>query len=450
MPNDATALAIRPTTTVSSWGLSRSGASVPVPVEWTSDALHLPPGLNVLPHGLGRSYGDSCLNDGGALLLTRRLDRFLAFDPVAGVVRAEAGVSLHQLLRLVTPHGWFLPVTPGTKYVTLGGAIANDVHGKNHHVAGTFGRYVNAFELLRSDGSRRVCSPTGNADLFGATIGGLGLTGLVTWAELRLKKIESSRVYVESFRLANLEEFFDRNAESLDWEYTVSWMDMHARGTSLGRGQFMRGRHADASAGALADERWPDAKLVVPFRMPDWLVNPLTARAFNFVYAHKQLAHFHASHQRFGPYFYPLDFVHRWNLAFGARGFFQYQCVLPPDRAREAGRALMEAVSASRLGSVIAVVKMFGDVPSPGWLSFPRPGLTFALDFLNAGARTVALVRTLDRLVEEAGGALYPAKDAFMTAAAFQRAYPRWKELEAVRDPAFHSDFWRRVTGSPT
>jgi len=445
MPTD-TALATRPRTHVTSFGARHHTSSVVVPVEWTADALPLPDGTSVLPQGLARSYGDSCLNDGGTLLATRRLDRFLAFDAATGLLRAESGVQLFDLLRLVTPHGWFLPVTPGTKYVTLGGAIANDVHGKNHHVMGTFGRHVTRFELLRSDGSRRVCSASEHADLFGATIGGLGLTGLITWAEIQLRRIESSRMAVESFKLAHLTEFFDRNEESLDWEYTVSWMDCLARGASLGRGHFMRGRHAPAGSGALT-EPWRHPKLVFPVVAPNFAMNPLTVQAFNFAYYHRQLRPFVASLQRFDPYFYPLDFVRDWQRVWGRRGFFQYQCVIPAPLAKEAGRAVLEAIVASREASFLVVVKMFGDVPSPGWLSFPRPGITIAIDFGDNGARTRNLFRTLDHIVEQAGGALYPAKDACMSAEHFQRAYPRWRDFASVKDPAFSSDFWRRVTG---
>lgn len=209
----------------------------------------LPDGsASMLPYGNGRSYGDSNLNPDGALLPGRQLDRFIAFDPATGVLRCEAGVLLSEILRLVVPQGWFLPVTPGTQFVTVGGAIANDVHGKNHHVAGSFGNHVRCFELLRSDGTRRVCSLTEHADWFAATVGGLGLTGLITWAEVQLRRVANPFMVTESIRFRSLEEFFELSAASeADHEYTVSWIDCAFGGKRLGRGLFNRGNHAPAA-----------------------------------------------------------------------------------------------------------------------------------------------------------------------------------------------------------
>lgn len=430
-----------------SWGDVRPAESLALRYDWRDAPLPpIPAGRTLLPYGLGRSYGDSCLNDGGAVLPTRGLDRFIAFDTETGVLRAESGISLEELLRVTVPRGWFLPVTPGTRHVTLGGAIANDVHGKNHHRAGTFGRFVRRFELLRSDGARLECSPDDHADWFGATIGGLGLTGLVTWAELQLRRIESPRIVQETVKFGRLSEFFAINSESEPaFEYTVAWVDVLARGRGLGRGHYIRGNHAPAGVGAL-DEPRARQRLSVPFAAPELLLNGLTLGAFNAAYFHRQLRRESRRVVRLDSFFYPLDAIGHWNRLYGKRGFFQYQCVIPPADAPAVARELLDTIAASRQGSFLTVAKTFGALPSPGWLSFPRPGLTFALDFPNRGERTLALFDRLDRLVAAAGGSLYPAKDGRMSPADFQRAFPAWEKFRSYVDPRFSSDFWRRVS----
>lgn len=408
-------------------------------LSFRDQALPLQLGRSVLPHGLGRSYGDSCLNENGTLLATRGLDRYIAFDAQSGVLRCESGVSLAEILQLVVPRGWFLPVTPGTKYVTLGGAIANDVHGKNHHQAGTFGCHVRAFELLRSDGSRRICTAQDNAEWFGATIGGLGLTGLITWAELQLKPIRSPLLEVQTQRFVGLAEFFRLSRESdASHEYTVAWIDCLSR---EGRGVFLRADHA--SGGNLARERVRGPRLSVPFTPPLSPVGRLSLRAFNALYFRSAREGVRLQH--YEPYFYPLDRVGEWNRLYGPRGFFQYQCVVPEQGAIV---ELLQAIAAAGQGSFLAVLKGFGAQASPGWLSFARPGWTLALDFPNRGEPTRKLFERLDGVVANAHGAIYPAKDARMPAKLFKTAFPRWQELEKIRDPEFSSSFWRRVTQS--
>lgn len=413
---------------------------------WPSDApeaLQGPATGSLLAYAYGRSYGDSCLNDGGTLLDVRALDRLIAFDAETGVLRAEAGISLAQVLEFAVPRGWFLPVSPGTRYVSLAGAVANDVHGKNHHRAGTFGRHVLAFELLRSDGASLVCSPHENADLFRATVGGLGLTGLIVWVEVALKAIQTTDFEVESVKFANLDEFFALSAESdASHAYTVAWVDCAASGSKLGRGLYMRGNHA-----AEGDLRvHPQARLSVPVSAPNALLNPLSVRAFNTLYFHKQRARVVRAQQHYTGFFYPLDAVHQWNKIYGTRGFLQYQFVLPYAGDASATKAIFRAISASGMGSFLAVLKMFGDLPSPGMLSFPRQGVTLALDFPNQGARTFDLLTQLDEVVRAEGGRLYPAKDARMSAQNFRHFYPQWREFAAYVDPRFSSSFWRRVT----
>lgn len=406
-------------------------------------APHLP--SQVAPpwlcHGNGRSYGDVCLNDGGALLLTRALDRYIAFDEQHGLLRCEAGATFDEILKLIVPRGWFLPVTPGTRFVTVGGAIANDVHGKNHHKAGSFGAYVTRLELLRSDGSRTECSPTQQAALFSATIGGLGLTGIIASAEFRLLRIAGPMMLDETFRYGGLAEFFAlSDASAADWDYTVAWVDCLVGGDALGRGVFSRARHAAAE---VLPSRAPRAHRV-PFTPPLSLVNGLSLRAFNELYFRKAPAQPRPRHLHYEPFFYPLDALLDWNRIYGPRGFLQHQCVLPP-ASREAVSELFREIARVGTGSFLAVLKLFGDRPSPGMLSFPRPGVTLALDFPLHGAETLALLDRLDAIVASVGGAIYPAKDARMSAAMFRSGFPRWAEFREHIDPAFSSSFWRRV-----
>lgn len=405
-----------------------------------SSPLPLPADGTLLPYGNGRSYGDVPLNDGGFALLTRGLDRFIAFDPINGLLRAEAGVTLAEVLEIIVPRGWFLAVTPGTRFVTLGGALANDVHGKNHHVAGSFGAHVNRFELLRSDGERRLCLP--HDPWFKATVGGLGLTGLITWLEIRLQPVANPWILLENKVFHNLEEYFDISRVSeLGWPYTVSWIDCAARGKALGRGVYLAGRHAPV--GTKSTSLGP-SRLVVPFTPPFSLVNTPVLRSFNFLYYHARRPPQACSH--YGPFFYPLDHVQHWNRIYGPRGFYQYQFVVAHDNAQEVVGEVLERIAVSGQGSFLAVLKTFGKLPAQGMLSFPRPGVTLALDFPNRGGATMSLFSSLDSVVRQAGGALYPAKDARMRGDDFRRAYPAWEEFQSFIDPRFSSDFWRRVT----
>jgi FAD/FMN-containing dehydrogenase len=397
----------------------------------------------LLPFGYGRSYGDVCMNGEGALVDCRPLSRILSFDPEQGIVRAEAGVLLSEILDVVVSHGWFLPVSPGTKFVTLGGAIANDVHGKNHHVAGTFGRHVPRLELARSDGTRIVCGPGQDEEWYSATVGGLGLTGLILWADLQLVPIHGRSILVDSTAFDRLDGFFELAAATdRTHAYTVAWIDCLARGANLGRGWMMAGNHAGP------DEQQPPKRrrsLNFFVQPPISLVNQLSVRAFNGLYFRRPVPKRQVTD--FDPFFYPLDAVRNWNRMYGRRGFFQFQCVVPPDVGEAAVRELLVQTGRHGEGSFLVVLKQFGDVSSPGLLSFPRPGPTLALDFPNRGASTRRLLATLEEVAMEAGGALYPAKDACMSPETFEKSFPQWRELEQKRDPAFNSDFWRRVTG---
>ena len=393
----------------------------------------------VLAHGLGRSYGDVALNEGGVLLRTRGLDCFIAFDPGTGILRAEAGVSLAEILALVVPMGWFLSVTPGTRFVTLGGAVANDVHGKNHHHAGTFGHHVTALELLRSDGTRRECRPANsNADWFRATVGGLGLTGLIVWVEIQLARIAQPSMWTVNRRFAHLDDYWELDTElGARHSHSVAWVDC----LNGGRGIYSA---ADfVGHGPPVPARRPSRRSM-PIDPPFSLINGLTLRAFNLAYYRKPLPA-DGAHPAL-PFFYPLDGVLHWNRIYGRRGFFQYQCVLPPAAMRESARALFDRIARHGLGSFLAVFKTFGNHTPAGLLSFPRPGATLALDFPNQGERTLRLFEELDAIVRDADGALYPAKDARMPPHMFERSFPRLQEFTGFIDPAFSSSFWRRVS----
>lgn len=405
-------------------------------------------GASILAYGNGRSYGDVGLNPGGRLIDCRGLDRFIDFDPASGILACEAGVLLADILAVVgrpEPDGsaWLLPVSPGTRFVTIGGAIANDVHGKNHHRAGCFGRHVLDFELARGDGSVVSCSPETQPGLFAATIGGLGLTGVILSARLQLRRVAGSAVEAEDIRFANLADFFPLAAASDDeWEYTAAWIDCLATGAALGRGIFSRARHRPG-AGAPPPALTP--RLGVPFAPPLSPLNRLTLRTFNEAYFRWLGGR---DRRRVGSYervLYPLDGIGGWNRLYGRAGFFQFQCVVPGAAAYDAIAELLARIAASGQGSMLAVLKTFGDLPSPGLLSFPMIGVTLALDFPDKGAATRRLLGELESVVAAAGGRLYPAKDAAMSAETFHRGYPRIGEFMRHVDPAMSSGFARRV-----
>lgn len=428
-----------------SWGRYPKAVHLRTRAFWRSETDFPECPSSVLPFGLGRSYGDSCLNNGGTLIDMSGLDRFISLDTATGLLRCEAGVILGQVLEHLVPQGWFLPVVPGTKYVTVGGAIANDIHGKNHHAAGTFGCHVTKLELLRSDGARLICSPTENEELFRATIGGLGLTGIIVWAEIRLKKIVSPWIDAEFIRFESLDDFYPLAEESAaSFEYTVSWIDCTARGDALGRGIFIRGNH---SADQLTGRNTPKLGTIlsVPLDMPNFLLNRLSIRAFNILYFYKQGPRPISRLLHYNPFFFPLDALGGWNKMYGNRGFFQYQPLIPQQGKQAPIKKLFQMISESGGGSFLTVLKDFGSVSSPGLMSFPRPGVTLALDFPNRGAETLKLFEQLDSIVLEHGGRIYPAKDARMSPQSFKEFYPESEKFAEYIDPKISSSFWRRV-----
>lgn len=426
---------------VSSWGrLSREEHELRFLSDAAPVAAQLRAEMPGLAHGLGRSYGDVCLNPGGVLWQTAALDRFIAFDAASGRLRCEAGMRLRDIQRVAIARGWMLPVTPGTQMVTVGGAIANDVHGKNHHVLGSFGDHVRRLWLARTDGSIIECGPDLEPDWFAATVGGLGLTGVITQAEIQLRPVPGPWLDTQTIPYADLDEFFAlADASETDWEYTVSWIDCLS---GRGRGLFMRANAAAAQARAVPARH----ERTMPLTPPVSLVNGLSLRLFNTAYFRihqddgRALAHYE-------DFFYPLDKLLEWNRMYGPKGFYQYQSVVPRAAGRDATQAMLGEIARSGDGSFLAVLKTFGERAAPGMLSFPRAGVTLALDFPNHGARTHKLFARLDAIVREAGGRIYMAKDARMPRDLFEQGYPRLGEFLPYRDPRISSALSRRLMG---
>jgi FAD/FMN-containing dehydrogenase len=441
-----------------SWGRYhryRHRAVVPTSPERAIALLADPTARPILPFGRGRSYGDSCLNDGGTLLDTQRLDHFIAYDRAKGMLVCEAGSSFSQILELIAEplddgSHWFLPVSPGTRFLTIGGAIANDVHGKNHDRQGSFGRHVEWLDLARSDGKVLRCSRDENGEIFAATIGGLGLTGLVLRAAVQLVRVPSLMLEVEEIRVDTLDDYFQLRDESLgSWEYCAAWVDVLARGRSLGRGIYTRARHAPTgTAGEIAAKAGAAS---VPVDPPAWLLNRASLAAFNALYSRKLLGRRRVrSYRPYHEIFYPLDAIGRWNRLYGRPGFLQYQCVIPGMEERNGIVDLLGTIAADGQGSFLAVVKNFGPLESPGLLSFPMPGTTLALDFPNRGTRTLALLDRLDAIVIGGGGRVYPAKDGRMNASTLAQGFPALPRFAESIDPAFSSSFWRRTAPTVT
>jgi len=386
-----------------------------------------------LARGLGRSYGDAGLPaPGHRSLNSRRLDRILSFNPFTGVVDAEAGVTLAALLELALPRGFFLPVTPGTMWVTLGGALASNVHGKNHHRSGSIERFVIEAEVATPIGVF-TCSERERPDLFRATVGGYGLTGFIVRAKLRLKPVETAQVDVLRLRAPDLGSLFTLFAKhDAEYEYSVAWLDTLARGKGLGRGILMLGNHAAPGGRGRASDpaARPRFRLAVPFAMPGLLLNrPFLSAANGLFYRFSRAGR---SREGCEPFFYPLDRVRDWNLLYGARGFFQYQCAIPDPKGEDGIAAALELLAREGLGSFLSVLKRCGDDLAA--LPFCRRGYTLALDVPYRGPATLAALDRLDELVIRHGGRVYLTKDARLSPSAFRAMYPEAPAfLETVR-----------------
>ena len=410
-------------------------------------------GVACLPFGLGRSYGDVCLLDQGVLLASRALNRYVAFDPASGDLTVESGVTISQILSDFLPRGWFLPTTPGTRWVSMGGAVANDVHGKNHERAGTLGCHVHELEIMRSNGEVITCSPTRHAQMFRATIGGLGLTGFVSRATVRLARVPSSSIRQRILPFRNLDEWLELSLRvKSEHEHTVSWVDGLASGPSLGRGLLIVGDWASSGptpdGGLNSQERGPLGRpaFVVPDIIPSWLLSLPTVKLFNLLYRRRGLQNGVAeSLVSFESFFYPLDALANWNHLYGPKGFYQWQGVVPLKAGLNGLKELLARVVRSRQCSPLTVLKVFGDRRSPGVLTFPMPGFTLAVDLQNKGPKTLGLLKDLDAIVTAHGGRVYAAKDGSMSPETFRAGYPHWGDMVPYIDPAFSSNFARRV-----
>jgi FAD/FMN-containing dehydrogenase len=388
---------------------------------------------SLIARGAGRAYGDAALNSQMTLLMEGS-DRILFFDNETGRLTCEAGVLLADILNVFVPQGWFPPVTPGTQYVTVGGMIASDVHGKNHHGAGSFGEYVESLELAVSDGRTLRCASDENVDLFNATIGGMGLTGVILRATFRMLRIETDLIVQETIRANNLREAFDVLENSLSATYSVAWIDSLAKGDRFGRSVVFTGEHLAAAelpkdrASVPFSAKLPNGRKV-PFDLPGMTLNRFSVSAFNALYVGSRK--FGRSLINFQPYFYPLDSIAEWNRIYGRAGFVQYQVAFPRKSSFEGISAILRTASDYGLGSFLSVLKLCGrQRNSP--LSFPREGYTLTLDY-PIRARTFSMLLELDRIVDDHEGRIYLAKDARMGARMLERGYPRIAEFAAVR-----------------
>jgi len=409
----------------------------------------------VIARGLGRSYNNAAQNGGGLVISTTAMRNVLSFDPETGLISCEAGVSLEQLMTGFLPSGWFVPVSPGTRQVTVGGAIAADVHGKNHHSAGSFARHVTSFDLLLANGMVQTVTPEANPELFWGTAGGMGLTGIVLRATVRLKKVETSRLIVDTVRTADIDETMAYlSATDQDYDYTVAWTDCLASGGRLGRSVITSGDFATIGEVRYRDRGEPLAfsprsLIGAPPVFPSGLINRHTVALLNEAWFRKAPRRRTGEIQTIGTFFHPLDGIRNWNRVYGPVGFRQYQFVVPFG-AEHVVRRSLERISALRAPSFVTVLKRFGE-GDPGLLSFPMPGWTMALDFPARTPWLDRLLSELDEMVVAAGGRLYLAKDSRIPPDLMPQMYPKlndFRDLRAKIDPhgTFSSDLSRRLS----
>lgn len=428
-------------TLISSWGMLRAEEQTIYSISNRNCfSLSIKTNKKMLPRGNGRSYGDVCQNDNGILLSSLFLNKFISFDEDSQTVTVESGVLLKDLQRFLVKRGFMLPVTPGTQMITVGGAIANDVHCKNHHMYGTFGNHVLSFVLHRSNGEVINCSPNENSDFYRATIGGIGLTGFISQATLSLKRIAGPWIDAENIPYSNLNEFFELAKKSeTNYEHTVSWIDCISGNGQ--RGIFMRGNNApDTGYGEI------NRNIKVPFKMPFSLVNKFSLWGFNHMYYFIQSMKKTPFKVHYEKFFYPLDNILEWNRIYGPNGFYQYQFVVPFESGIDAVSEVQKEIAKSGQGSFLGVLKTFGNYKSVGMLSFPFEGITYALDFPNRGKITEKLFNRLDCIIKNAHGRLYLAKDARQPKELFISGYgEKFEEFTKYIDPNFSSDLSRRL-----
>ncbi len=412
---------------VSNWGLYPRKEARIVPVYSSADIDEaLSPNHTMLPRGLGRSYGDSALSE--VLLDMLPYDRFLSFDEREGILVAEGGISLGQILEYFVPKGWFLPVTPGTKYVTLGGALASDVHGKNHHSEGSISNHILEFTLMTEDGKIHTVTPR-EKEWFQATAGGMGLTGIILTVKIRLKKVESAYIKQNTYKAINLKHIFELFEQTKQDTYSVAWIDCLQKGNAIGRSVLMTGEHASAAEASqtsnnLATHKKPS--LSIPLYFPHFALNTFSIKAFNWLYYHKNLRSKSENIVHYDPFFYPLDAILNWNKMYGKRGFTQYQFVIPKEAGYTTMHKILKTIAESGQGSFLAVLKLFGNQES--LISFPMEGYTLALDFAIK-PELFPLLDRLDKLVLEVGGRIYLTKDVRMTKDTFFKSYPHAEQF---------------------
>jgi FAD/FMN-containing dehydrogenase len=380
----------------------------------------------LIPRGMGRSYGDSAINT--SVITTARYNKIHSFDAGKGVVICESGVSLAELIEIYLCRGWFLSITPGTRLITVGGAIASDVHGKNHHTAGCFSECVLWFDLLLPDKSIVRCSRKENRELFLATCGGMGLTGIILTTAVKLRKVNSAFIRETVIRCNNLAEIFQRFEEYQSTTFSVAWIDCAASGKRIGRSVLMAGEHADTGRLNMPRPR----TLSVPFDFPGFCLNKYSVSIFNQLYFHKSPSHVKDRLVHLEPFFYPLDKIGNWNRIYGRKGFTQYQPVIPRESAYEALKEILNRIAEEGLGSFLAVLKLLGP-ENENFLSFPMDGYTLALDF-KIQPKLFPFLDELDRIVMDFGGRIYLTKDVRMSKEVFRKGYPRWEKFAEIRE----------------
>jgi len=384
-----------------------------------------------IPRGNGRCYGDASLADN--TISTLHYKRILSFDKDNGILECQSGLTLDKILEVIVPKGWFLPVTPGTKFITVGGAVGSDVHGKNHHIDGSFSNHIIEMDVMVADSSLITCTPSNNADLFEATCGGMGLTGMITRIKFRLKKIETSYVNQKQIKAENLEELISLFEKYKDYTYSMAWIDCLTKGEHFGRGILIVGEHArESELNEKQKKRKLDVhgkmKITFPFNLPSWVLNTFTVRVFNFLYYGKNFKKEKNNVVPYEPFFYPLDAILHWNRGYGKKGFVQYQFVLPLS-AKQGLVDILKRISDEGLGSFLAVLKVFGKQDS--LISFPEEGFTLALDFpVRDGL--FRFLDELDQIVLQYGGRLYMSKDARMKPEILFKGYPRIEEFKNI------------------
>ncbi len=396
-----------------------------------------------IARGNGGCYGDASLNS--TIISTLKYDKIIDFDPNEGTITCQSGITFDVLLEFLIPRGWFLPVTPGTKFITLGGAVASDIHGKNHHIEGSFRNHILKIELLLASGEVVTCSNDLNQDLFMATCGGMGLSGLILTVKFKLKKIDSAHIKQTSIKAKNLDEVFALFDEYKESTYSVAWIDCLQSGKNIGRSLLLIGEHATAKETGFDKPLYQNKgglKLGIPFNFPKMVLNKWSVRIFNFLFYHKQFGTKKKSLVDFDKFFYPLDFIQNWNKMYGNKGFVQYQFVLPMATSRSGLQKILGEISKQGMCSFLAVLKLFGE--SDGLISFPMRGYTLALDFpIREGL--FEFLDELDKIVLECGGRLYLTKDARMKREVFWNSYPNAEKFKRIIEKYNPTFKWRSV-----